>query len=74
MANRRYDYSRDMTKDGDTQIISKKALAIKLGRSVSTISRMIDDGRLPKPMRTPSGNVGGWFPETIKSWQHNQTN
>ncbi len=63
-----YDYSRDMTQNGVPYIISKKELANQLGRSPSTISRMIDDGRLPKPLRTPKGNIGGWLAPTIEQW------
>ncbi len=63
-----YDYSREMTRNEQVRIISKKELAEQLGRSLSTISRMIDDGRLPKPLRTPKGNIGGWLAPTIEQW------
>nr|WP_087023495.1 hypothetical protein [Thaumasiovibrio subtropicus] len=63
-----------MTKGGENHIISKKALATLLGRSLSTISRMIEDGRLPQPMRTPKGNVGGWLMPTIVNWLNQQSN
>ncbi|EPR2983070.1 helix-turn-helix transcriptional regulator [Vibrio parahaemolyticus] len=73
MAKNHYDYSREMTKGGNIHIISKKALAEKLERSLSTISRMIDDGRLPEPLRTPKGNVGGWLAPTIENWLQQRT-
>lgn len=69
MTNSRYfDYSREMTKHGAIEIISKTELSQRLGRSLSTISRMIADGRLPQPLRTPHGNVSGWLSTTIEQW------
>ncbi|EGR0550175.1 transcriptional regulator [Vibrio cholerae] len=67
-----FDYSREMTKGGDIHIISKKALATRLGRSLSTVSRMIEDGRLPEPLRTPRGNISGWLAPTIAQWLESQ--
>lgn len=65
----RYDYSRDMTRDIPSEIMTKKELALNIGKSQSTVSRMIQDGRLPPPLRTPQGRVGGWFRFSIEQWK-----
>ncbi|UTV27882.1 helix-turn-helix transcriptional regulator [Photobacterium atrarenae] len=69
---RYFDFSREMTKGGDIQIISKKELTGLLGRSPSTVSRMIEDGRLPEPLRTPKGNISGWLSSTLTQWLKEQ--
>ncbi len=66
---RYYDYSRSMTQDAPTAIVTKKQLALEIGKSESTIGRMVKDGRIPTPLRTPKGNIGGWFRSTITRWQ-----
>ena len=65
---RNYDYSRAMTKMMPTEVVTKKQLALETGKSLSTIRRMVYDGRLPEPLRTPKGCIGGWFRETINQW------
>lgn len=68
MRSRSFDYSRAMTLQPVSKIVSKKELAKDLGVSLTTISRMIKDGRLPSPMRTSKGYVGGWFRYVIEEW------
>ncbi|HBC3845290.1 TPA: transcriptional regulator, partial [Vibrio parahaemolyticus] len=46
---RYYDYSRNMTKEELSRILTKKEVALLLGKSISTVGRMIKDGRLPVP-------------------------
>lgn len=70
ITSRLRDFSREMTQTEIPKIISKKELAETLGKSSSTITRMIEDGRLPKPLRTPNGNNGGWFSDTLHDWFH----
>ncbi|CAK4070599.1 helix-turn-helix transcriptional regulator [Vibrio sp. 16] len=69
---RYYDYSRAMTQEAPTKIVTKKQLAQETGKSLSTIGRMIKDGRVPEPLRTPRGNTGGWFRATINKWLEEQ--
>lgn len=69
---RQHDYSRAMTQENLTKIVSKKQLALEIGKSESTIGRMVKDGRIPLPLRTPKGNVGGWFRATINRWLEEQ--
>ncbi|HCE3287771.1 helix-turn-helix transcriptional regulator [Vibrio parahaemolyticus] len=72
MSNTRdYDYCRNITQQELSKIISKKQLAQMIGKSESTVSRMIKDGRLPKPLLTPQGYSGGWFSATLHEWFNN---
>ncbi|EGQ8142941.1 AlpA family phage regulatory protein [Vibrio parahaemolyticus] len=64
MAN---DYSQ-MICGEEVTIISKKALAQKLGVSSSTIYRMMRAEQLPPPLKTPAGHIRGWFTKTINEW------
>ena len=52
-------------------ILTKKECAEYIGVSISTISRMVKDKRLPPPLKTPSGRNGGWFKSTIDKWIKN---
>lgn len=70
--NRYHDYSREVVKFSEFEIISKKDLSVMTGRSLSTIERMVKDGRLPKPLRTETGRIAGWFYSVIEQWRHRQ--
>lgn len=64
------DYSRIMTLEELGEIITKKQLAQLLGKSPSTISRMVKDDRIPRPLLTPHGRCGGWFKRTVDDWMN----
>lgn len=61
MKRKPFDYSQYIADQGIPKIVNKKNLAKQLGCSERQINRMINDGRLPKPMRTQTGRIGGWF-------------
>lgn len=66
-----YDHSRHMANIHATEalrIIRKKELALYFGVSVSTIYRQVKSGMLPSPLRSPSGNIIGWFAVDIENW------
>ena len=56
-----FDISRHCNVSGQLRVITKKELAKILGVSERTIHRWIRSKRLPEPMRTESGNNGGWL-------------
>ncbi|EGR1195889.1 helix-turn-helix transcriptional regulator [Vibrio parahaemolyticus] len=70
---RYYDYSRNMTKEELSRILTKKEVALLLGKSISTVGRMIKDGRLPVPLKTQQGRNGGWTQNTILRWLKKQS-
>ncbi|EHR6713961.1 helix-turn-helix domain-containing protein [Vibrio parahaemolyticus] len=70
---RYYDYSRYMTKEEPSRILTKKEVALLLGKSISTVGRMIKDGRLPVPLKTQHGRNGGWTQNTILQWLNKQS-
>lgn len=65
MKNKPFDASRFYTAGGIPQIVTKKQLAKELGCSERQIYRMVEDGRLPQPLKTAQGRNGGWFRATI---------
>lgn len=62
------DYSRQMNRCNDIQIIRKKELAAMLGVSVKTVHVMIKNNQLPTPLRSPNGQVTGWLTKAIDLW------
>ncbi len=64
-----FDLSRHRNISGQLRVITKKELAKMLGISERTIHRWVKAKRLPEPMRTESGNNGGWVQSTIQDWQ-----
>lgn len=65
MKKKSFDASRHYTAGGIPQIVKKKQLAQELGCSERQIYRMVEDGRLPQPLRTRQGRNGGWFRPAI---------
>ncbi|MFN1551885.1 helix-turn-helix transcriptional regulator [Vibrio natriegens] len=63
-----FDMSRHCNISGQLRVITKKELAKMLGVSERTIHRWVKAKRLPQPMRTESGNNGGWLARTISDW------
>jgi prophage regulatory protein len=51
----------------DDTMLSVKEVARRTGISVSTINRMVRDGRFPKPMRLSQRRVG-WVAREVKDW------
>ncbi|HAS6239403.1 TPA: transcriptional regulator [Vibrio vulnificus] len=68
-----FDLSRQCNRAATPlNIISKKELAKLLHVNERTVHRMVKDKRLPEPMRTVSGNNGGWLLTTILEWLKRQ--
>ncbi len=67
---RYYDYSRSMTREDLSKILTKKEVALLIGKSLSTVGRMVKDGRLPTPLKTQQDRNGGWTKNTIMQWLH----
>ncbi|MFA0554489.1 helix-turn-helix transcriptional regulator [Vibrio sp. 10N.222.55.A1] len=65
MKKKPFDPSRRHTAGGVPQIVKKKQLAQELGCSERQIYRMVEDGRLPQPLKTRQGRNGGWFRPAI---------
>ncbi|MDE1242547.1 helix-turn-helix transcriptional regulator [Vibrio aestuarianus] len=61
---RYYDYSRSMTREELSIILTKKEVALMIGKSISTVGRMVKDGRLPTPLKTQRDRNGGWTKST----------
>ncbi|WP_010444314.1 helix-turn-helix transcriptional regulator [Vibrio rotiferianus] len=69
---RYYDYSRSMTREELSVILTKKEVALLIGKSTSTVGRMVKDGRLPAPLKTQRDRNGGWTKSTIMQWLHDR--
>lgn len=63
-----FDLSRKCNINGQLRIITKKELAVIIGRDERTIHRLVEEKRIPEPMRTKRGYNGGWPSSTINEW------
>lgn len=62
------DISRQLTRCNDIRIIRLFELALMMGYSTKHVRRMVDDGDLPSPLRSPTGQIRGWKTKSIDEW------
>lgn len=67
MPKQDYDFSRSIASN-IPRVVKRKDVARLLGVSERTVYRMVQEGSLPQPLRSPKGYQRGWIKERLEEF------